>query len=225
MNHLVFDTSSLISIVTNNLLDILEKLSKNFKGEFLIAKSVKKELIDTPITSKKFKFEAIQVSDLIDRGIIKLYKNLNLQNKTRNTLEIINSIYSTEESNIKIVDEAEVESLVLASSLNAVYVVDERTLRLVIENPKNLTDLLERKLHRKIKINNKNLNLLHELISNVKIIRSSELVTVAFERGLFNDYKADKKEILDGLLWGLRLRGCAISTDEINDTLALEKLK
>ena len=225
MNYLVFDTSSLISISTNNLLNILEELSKKFHGDFLIAKSVKKEVIDNPITSKKFKFEAIQLSNLIDKGVIKLYKNLNLQNKTNNTLEIINNLFYTEESPIRVVDEAEVESLILASSLNAVYIVDERTLRLVVENPKNLINLLERKLHRKVKINGKNLKLFKELVSNVKIIRSSELMTVAFEQGLFDNYKADKKEVLDGLLWGLRLRGCAISTNEINDTLKLEKLK
>lgn len=225
MKYLVFDTSSLISITTNNLLNIFEQLQKKFQGEFLIANSVKKEIIDTPLTSKKFKLEAIQISNLMDRGVIKLYKNLNLQNKTNNTLEMINNIFFTGESPIKIVDLAEVESLILASSLNAVYVVDERTLRLIVENPKNLVSLLERKLNKKVKLNGKNLKLFKELVSNIKIIRSSELMTIAFEQGLFNDYKSDKKEILDGLLWGLRLRGCAISTDEINDTLKLEKLK
>jgi len=33
----------------------------------------------------------------------------------------------------------------------------------------------------------------------------------------------NKKDILDGLLWGLRLRGCAISTEEINDMIKLVK--
>jgi len=225
MKYLIFDTSSLISITTNNLLDIFEQLQKKFQGEFLIAKSVKREIIDVPSKSKKFKLESIQISTLVDKGVIKIYKNLNLENKTKQTLEIINSIFYTGETPIKVVDKAEVESLILASSLNAVYVVDERTLRMVVENPKNLVNLLERKLHKKVKINGKSLRLFKEIVSTVKIIRSSELMTIAFEQGLFDNYKADKKEILDGLLWGLRLRGCAISTDEINDTLRLEKLK
>ncbi|MBL7147709.1 MAG: hypothetical protein ISS82_02685 [Nanoarchaeota archaeon] len=225
MKHLIFDTSSLISITTNNLLDVFKELKNKFGGEFLISESVKKEIIDTPITSKKFKFEAIQISNLIDEGILKLFKNLNLKNKTKSSLGLANNIFLANNNSIKIVDEAEIESLILASSLNAVYVVDERTLRLLVENPKNLINLLEKKLHKKITVNSKNLKAFKKIVSNVKIIRSSELITIAFEQGLFSNYKSDKKEILDGLLWGLRLRGCAISTEEINDIIKLEKFK
>lgn len=223
--YLIFDTSSLISIVTNNLLNMLEELKNKFDGEFLISKSVKKEIIDTPIESQKFKLEAIQISDFIERGVLKLYKNVNLENKTNNTLEIINNIFITKDTPIRIVDRAEVESLILASTLNATYVIDERTLKLLVENPRNLVSILESKLNKKINVNNKNLKLIKDLIANVKIIRSSELMTIAFELGLFDKYKADKKQILDGLLWGLRLRGCAISTEEINDIIKLERFK
>ena len=76
MKYLIFDTSSLISITTNNLLNIFEQLQKKFQGEFIIAKSVKREIIDVPSKSKKFKLESIQISTLVDKGVIKIYKNL-----------------------------------------------------------------------------------------------------------------------------------------------------
>ena len=39
---------------------------------------------------------------------------------------------------------------------------------------------------------------------------------IAYEKGFF-DSLGDKKQVLDGLLWGLRLRGCAISGREIDE--------
>ena len=42
MKALIFDSSSIISIVTNNLLNILADLKKIYKGEFLISNEVLK---------------------------------------------------------------------------------------------------------------------------------------------------------------------------------------
>lgn len=122
---------------------------------------------------------------------------------------------------IKITHKGEMESLYMCVILDAVFVVDERTIRMLVENYKNLRKLLESKLHTKVDVNEKNLKLFLNQVKNIKIIRSSELMTVAFELELFKEYK-NKRELLDGLLWGLRLRGCAISTDEINEIESLE---
>ena len=43
MRSIIFDTGPIISLVTNNMLWLLEPLKKQFKGEFYITKSVKKE--------------------------------------------------------------------------------------------------------------------------------------------------------------------------------------
>ena len=53
-------------------------------------------------------------------------------------------------------------------------------------------------------------------------------MVVEFEKGLLNEYEnkySNKKEILDGILWGLRLRGCAISTEEISEFIKIERVK
>ena len=59
MKCLVFDSGPIISLTTNNLLWILEPLKNKFKGRFVITEGVRKELIDKPLTTKKFKFEAL----------------------------------------------------------------------------------------------------------------------------------------------------------------------
>ena len=145
-----------------------------------------------------------------------------------NLLNLCNNIFLAGNKPIKILDKAEVEALVLTQLLQGVYIVDERNIRLMVEDYRKLALLLERKLDTKIKIDNQNLKLFKQEISNIKIIRSAELMAVAFELGLFREYEnkyAGKKEILDGILWGLRLRGCAISTDEIEELIKIERVK
>ncbi|MBU2634292.1 MAG: hypothetical protein KJ674_03535 [Nanoarchaeota archaeon] len=215
MKNLIFDTSSIISIVTNDLLNVLVRLKEKFDGEFFVTKEVKREMIDYPITSKKFKLEALVLEKFMKDKQIKLYHNLNLENKSKKLLELANNIFLANNNYIQITHMGEIESLSLCVILKGVFVVDERTVRMLVENYKNLQKLLSNKLHTKIEVNEKNLKLFLDEVKGVKIIRSSELMTVAFELGLFDEYEK-KKELLDGLLWGLRLRGCAISSEEIN---------
>ena len=99
---------------------------------------------------------------------------------------------------------------------------------MIVEDYKKLALLLERKLDTKITINNEKLKEFKSEVKSVSIIRSTELMTIAFEMGLFNEYEnkyTNKKEILDGILWGLKLRGCAISTEEIDEIMKVERVK
>jgi hypothetical protein len=229
MTDLVFDSSVLISLAMNGLLPKLEELKSRFNGNFLITESVKIEVLDHPLHSNKFKLEAIMMSNLLQQNILKLFTNLNMEKKSMQLLDTCNKIFVAKENPIKILDKAEVEALVLTITSNAVYAVDERTMRLLIEDPKKLSELLERKFDTKITIDQKNLATFKSEIKNVQIIRSAELMTVAFELGLFKEYETKylqnpRKEILEGILWGLRLRGCAISTEEINEIIRLERV-
>ena len=75
MKSMIFDTGPIISLALNNLLWVLDPLKKKFKGNFYITKSVKKEIIDRPLNSKKFKFEALQVLHLYEKNVIELTGN------------------------------------------------------------------------------------------------------------------------------------------------------
>jgi len=102
-------------------------------------------------------------------------------------------------------------------------VVDERTLRMLIEEPENLKELLNKKLGRKVTIDSSNLKQFQKLIGEVNVIRSSELLVVAFELGLLDKYAdGNRRELLDGILWGVKLRGCSISSDEIYKIIKFE---
>ena len=224
MRSLVFDTSSIISLSTNNLIGTLEPLKKQFNGRFLITTSVHQELIENPLNSKRYKLEALMIEDLFKKGILEVYEDYNIKKEASDLLDLLNSIFTSKNQNIKILDLAEVESLILAQKIQSeAYVVDERTMRLIVENPAIIGNILKKKLHTKIDIDYGNLQKIKKLFKNVKIIRSIELMLVAYKMRLFDQYTSrDKKksqEFLDGLLWALKLHGASITEDEINQLL------
>ena len=219
MKSLVLDSGSIINLAMNDLLWTLEELGKKVKIEFIIPYSVRKEIIDKPMKSKKYKLEAIQIKKLFSEKILVEEKRINVNRY----MDICNNLYYVNNNPLRIIQEAELEALVLAKELNAGYVVDERTIRMLVEGPEKLKKILENKLKSEVTINSKHLKILKEELCCVQVIRSTELMYVAYEKGVFNSLikGITKKEFLDGLLWGLRLRGCSISTEEIKKLISI----
>jgi len=220
--NIVFDSSSIISIVLNNLIPVLEDMKRNHNVNFYLPLAVQRELVTVPIQGRRFKLEAMELQKKIDEGLFIIYSKKDYLGRSMKLYRISNQIFNTEGKYMRIIQEGEIQSLVLADELDGICVVDERTLRMLVEDPQKLKELLSSKLHTTIKINTQNLKIFRNDL-DVDIIRSSELMTVAFEKGLVQKYATGKGlNLLDALLWGLRLRGCAISTEEIEEIKSLE---
>ena len=77
-----------------------------------------------------------------------------------------------------------------------------------------------------MEINKNSLKNFQKLTKNVRMIRSVELVTVAYEKGLLDKYlphMADsRKELLESVLWGVKLNGSAVTRKEIEQILRME---
>ena len=223
MKSLVFDSSSLITIAMNNLIWILEPLKKKFKGEFCISTSVRSEILDVPLKGKKFKLEAMQLRAEVQKGIICLREDITKEELLK-VQRIVNNIYHAKDRSMKVLHEGEIGALLLAKKLNAdALVIDERSTRMLVESPRDLAKVLQNKLHTPVKINEKALKEFSEMFKDVKIIRSVELGLVAYELGLFDKYAENgvKKDVLDGVLWAMKLRGCSITNKEIEEILKM----
>jgi len=219
--NLIFDSSSLITLSMNGLLDELERLKKIFKGDFLITKEVEHECVSRPMKIKKYALGAFGINKLIKNKTLVFPRvdNRKLKKETQLSLKLANHIYSARNEWLKIIQEGEASCLALAKILkNSVLVVDERTTRLLGEDPKKLEKILSRKLHSGVRIDKKNLS----YFKDFKFLRSSELVYVAYKKGLV-DIKGEKG-LLDALLYGVKFKGCSISSDEIKEIERLEKL-
>ncbi len=215
---LIFDASSLISITMNGLLEELRKLKEIFNGYFVITKEVQGEIVKRPLKIKRYELEAMKIQQFINEGILHRPDILKIKDNKITKLAhkyiiLANEMYVGKGQKIKLIHDGEASCLGLSKILEQKnikhgIVLDERTLRMLIEKPENLKSLLEKRTHAQVKLKKSNF----KQFKGFKIIRSSELMYVAWKKGLI---RWKHKELLDGLLYALKYKGCAISDEEI----------
>ncbi len=217
---LVFDAGPIISLAMNNLLGILKPLKQAFKGEFVITSAVRHEIVDKPLTTKLFMFEAMQVQSLIEEGVIKVVADDHVSALADELLSLANSAFSARGQPIRIVQLGEMATLAWALMEGADAVaMDERVTRTLLEAPGSLQRLMERRLHTRLSQRADALRAFQMKVKDIKIIRSAELAAVAYERGLLDEFIVDipeaRRRLIEAVLWGVKLKGCAISEREI----------
>lgn len=219
MKVLIFDSGALINLSMNGLLGILEKLKKNRDCKFLITKEVKYEVVDRPLEIPKFEMGALMVQSLLDSGVLEMPSALKISDDKMNTkmkelMDIANHSIDISGRWIKIVSEGEMSCLALSTELtkigiNNLIAIDERTTRILSESPENLEKIMSNKLHRNV---HAEINML-KAFSEFRFIRSSELVYVAYKKGII---ELKGKKVLEALLYATKFKGAAISLEEID---------
>jgi len=219
MKALIFDSSSLITLTMNSLTDLVGDLKKEFKGKFLIPRQVKYETIDRPLQIKKFELAALKNNELIYKKVLELPEILGinqeeLKDKTKEILRISNNAFFARDEFMHIIDDGEAGCMALSlllskKGIDNVIVIDERTTRMLGESPGNLRKLFESKLHTKVELKQD-----FSFLSKMKFIRSSELVYIAYKKGLV---KLKNGNVLDALLYATKFKGASISIQEIEE--------
>ena len=218
---IIFDSGTLISFSMNGLTDEIKKLKSIFKGKFLITNDVKREIIDKPLTIKRFELEGLKLKQLLSEGVLEMPSSLGIKDneitkKSDEILDMVNSIFVGKDGkNIHIIDTGETSCLALSHILTEkkiknVIALDERTTRMLVENPESLQNYLEKKLHVRITAKKEDF----KFFKQFKIIRSTELIYVSYKKGLIN-MKGEK--VLDALLYAMKFKGASISNDEISE--------
>lgn len=217
---IIFDSSTLINMMMNGLHDILRKLKKIFPGKFLITSKIKFETVDRPINNKQFELGALKVSRLIEEKVLELPESIGISSnelkiKTQQLLEEANHVFSARGEFLHIIDEGEASCLALSliakeKGIENIIAIDERTTRMLAENPENLQKLFNRKFHTNIKMFRDKLPEIRE----IKIIRSSELIYIAWKKKLV---ELGNGRALDALLYATKFKGSSISREEIEE--------
>ena len=222
---IIFDAGALISFTMAGLLDELKKLKKIFNGKFIITQKVKEEVVDNPINVNRFELDALRIKELLDEKVLEVSDAINIDNEqvsfdARKILEIANNTFFYRKKGIGIIQSGEASCLALSKILNEkkiqnVIAIDERTTRMLGEGPENLRKLLQKKLHTLISSKKEN----YKFFQEFKIIRSAELVYVAYKKKLVN---LKNGNVLNALLYAVKFKGCAISDEEIFE---IEKMR
>jgi predicted nucleic acid-binding protein len=217
---LVFDSSTLISLSNVCLLSVLRKVKENSKVRFVIGPEVKKEVVDDALRGNRFKFSGMRIMKLIKDNVIEVIGNSMVKKDSLDMMNLANRVYSTRKSYVKILHSGEMESMALMKFLGTdAFAVDERILRLFIESPEELKELLSRRLKTKITFDR---GVYKKFISGrkVRIMRSAEVAAIGYDLGVFKPYKdvvfRGQSEVVKGFLWALKMSGCAISEKGID---------
>jgi len=210
---IVVDSSSIISLAVNCLCPVME----SFGAQFVVTPKVYDEIVSTPSGNRRFALEAMRIKTLLSSGVVQIQPvKTDLHERI---LYAANKVYSIQGKDLKIIHHAEAEALGLAGEVNAkAFLIDERTTRLLAEDPYELKELLSYRNRADVKVNEVWLKKFKDVLPNIPMIRSAEIVAIAYEKGLLTKmHEVEDKSVLEAALAALKFSGCSISWDEIHE--------
>ncbi len=216
-NRVICDSSSLISLSMNCMLPLVAELSES--ADFIITPTVHDEIITNPEKGGHHRMGPLKFRALFRSGVLKMEKPD--RKEVGAILDLANRVYYARHKPLKIIQKGEAEALALAND-GDVLLMDERTLRFMIEAPKELKSLLRHRMHRGVSMDRRQLKAFQKYGKGVSVIRSSELVAVAYEKGILEKYfQGTRKQLLDASLWALKHKGCSLSVRDIKEYVSM----
>jgi len=190
---------------------MLEKFSG--KLQLIVPPAVRKEIVENPSHSKKYGFKAYQMNNYFEDNLLHVYPG-DIKKEAGLILNYANNVFEHKNRAIKLIHAGEAEALAcLNQTDDKTFLVDERTMRLLIEDPLKLQDYMEHTMKKKVIVDHKALEKFQEFTQGIKVIRSSELAVYAYENKWF-DHQATEKTLGD-MLYALKFAGCSITQEEI----------
>jgi hypothetical protein len=219
------DSGVLISLTAGCLDNVLYFFAENHDVRFVIPPSVEYETVTRPLYNnlRKHLFSAIRIKDAIEDGVI-VVVDAKVEVEARRMMNAANNLFYIKGKPIRLVQFGESEMLALALALGIENIlIDERTTRMLIEAPFSLKEHLETEFQVNVMVNKASFRELSSRISQLKVLRSSELITLAYENGYFKNFTNLQKEALEAALYKMKYSGCSISFDEIHEYVNSEK--
>ncbi len=214
---LVCDSSSLISLTDSCFVHVFYFLRRKCKGRFLIPPSVEFECVEHPMKMKMHALHAVRLKRAILDGAITL-SPLSSREKSSEIKWIANNMFYVSGTPLHLLHEGEADMIALAIETGVQnLLIDERTTRMLAEDPESLRKHLELEFSRPITIDEENLSAFSRLTRGMRFFRSSELLLLAYETGYFQEYKDLKQDAIEAALYRLKYAGCAVGMGEIED--------
>jgi len=224
--YMVCDAGSLISLTGSCLAELLYFFKEKYSLNFVMPPAVEEETVSYPLRKniKKYMFSAIRIKDAIDDGVIEIIRPENIDKERERVMHAANNIFYARGKPIKLIQPGETEMLILAKEIGAQNILlDERTMRLLVEAPFSLKDHMEQEFGVNLMINKSNLSSLSDYTSDMNAFRSSELVMLAYENGFFKKFQNLERQALEAALYRIKFSGCSIRFDEISSYLRWTK--
>jgi hypothetical protein len=217
--YILCDSSTLISLTGSCLEGLLYFFKDKYGVRTLIPRSVEKETVDTPLslTTKEYCFSAIRIKDMIHDGVVEVVKD-DVSAETKKIMDSANKVFYARGSPVTLMHLGETEMLALAKKLEVTSIlIDERTTRILIDDPTSMTQHLQDEFHTSIMVNRQNLAQLADIVRGMEVIRSTEVAFLGYEKGFFSHFEGIEKQAAEAALYRLKYAGCAVSFKEIEE--------
>jgi len=228
---IVCDASSLISLTDSCFVHVVYFLKKKYRGKFIIPPSVERECVEQPLHMKNYALHAIRLKRAIAEGMIDVVDakpeqtaargGAHSPEANREAEEIkfaANNMFYANGTPIRLLHAGEADVLSLALEIGVDnLLMDERTCRMLCEDPESLRQHLEHELGKPVTVNEGHMAQFSRATKSLRFFRSSELILLAYEKGYFADYGELERDAVEASLYKLKYAGCAIGFGEIGD--------
>lgn len=220
-SSIVCDSSSLISFSDTCNIDVLRFL-KQKGARFFVPPGVNFEIIKNPLHIRRYQFSAVRLKKILDDGVLELASPESLLQKTADFLDASNNLFFARDKFLPLVQQGEAECVAAYREVGAkALLVDEKTTRLLIENPVRLYEILQEEYAGKIRMNDENLKRIRDITRGMSVVRSCDVLAAASRRGFFDGFQ-DKALAVNAAIYSLKESGCGLSNQELEQ---YEKMK
>lgn len=217
MRTLVCDSSALISLSLSCGLPVLSFLQEEFGARFLVPAAVARESIERPAHIGKYAASALRIGLLMRKGTLTPSPK-DFSADAEKIKGVANRLFSAGGRPLEILHDGEAECLAaLREEANAGLLVDEKTLRMLVEAPQRLGELLQEEYAGGVQTDHRKLEEWEPWRNGARVIRSAELVALAAQKGYFDDYGKLAGAAFLGAQAALRNAGCSITNKELNE--------
>jgi len=218
MNGVVCDSSALISLSDTCNIECLYFLQHNSSASFLIPPSVHREIITAPLHIPRFEFSAVRLKKVLDDGVFTEVTSPQIEQKTREIMDAANNCIQVDGKSLSLLHDGEAQCLAVYEVAGAsALAIDEKTTRLLIEDPQKLLRALKEEYAGKLVVNEPALQRFADKTKGIRIIRSAEIVAAAAEKGFFKQYRGLENQAFHAALQALRRAGCSMTENELKE--------
>ena len=216
---MVFDASALISVSQTCLVNILPGLKEKMNAEFIIPSEVFREAVERPIEVRRFELNAVRLKKVVGQGCFSVVSAKD-KDLVAEIDGLANHCFFVKGRPVRLLQLGEIEALCLVKELGAgALAIDERTARMLVENPRQLGKIMEARRGNPVRIDSESVSRIKRMFSGLAFARSVELVSLAYEFGLLDQELPKGKQSLEAALFAVKYSGCAVSSREINSFL------
>ena len=221
MKTIVVDSSSIITLSSSCLIRLMKHLANEEGISFVIPESVYNESVKRPVKIKRFELNAVRIRDAVEEGYLKLARTTpEITREMHRMHDITMRMCTIRGRECRLVDLGEAETLALAKKLGSdTLLIDERTTRTLIEGPDRLAEFLKRRHGVPVQLNKSAISEFRQEFGHIKVIRSTELIALAYDNRAFDKELHHSKQALEAALYSAKFAGCAISISEIQEYL------